>query len=398
MTAKQKLEIRRSEIRQRLGEIAQAENYTDDLRTEQVNLESEYADLERRYRAATIAEDEKQTRQIVEPDGERKAFKRLLDRASIGNILQASLEQRGTDGAEAELQQHFGLAGNQIAIEQLEQRAVTPAPADVGQRQHPIIPQIFPEGVASFLGVGMPTVPVGEQTYTVLTTGATVHTPDENADAAETTGAFTASVLSPKREQASFFWSIEDQARLTGMEPALRQNLRQALSSKFDRTLIHDSGAGLLGGGLTAPNDPGAVATFGGYKKAITDQVDGLYASMPNQVRLLIGSTTYGHAEGLYRTNNQGNNESAFEIMSRKSGGVRVSSHVPAKSSNIQGAIAARRINAMHAVMPIWRGITLIPDNVTKAKSGQIVLTAVALWSLKVLRADGFSRLKFKLA
>lgn len=82
--------------------------------------------------------------------------------------------------------------------------------------------------------------------------------------------------------------------------------------------------------------------------------------------------------------------------MRRKSGGVRVSDHVPAPASNIQGALAARRLNAMHATMPIWRGVTLIPDNISLAKKGQIQLTAVALWSLKVLRSDGFGRLKFK--
>ncbi len=275
---------------------------------------------------------------------------------------------------------------------------MTPAPADVGQSQHPIIPQIFPRGVASFLGVGIPTVPVGEQTYTVLTTGATVGTPAKGADQDESTGAFTATVLSPKRAQASFFWSIEDPARLAGMEAALRQNLRQAMSSKFDGLLLGDTDEGLLAGGLTAPGYPAAVAKFGDYKSAVTAQVDGKYASMPDGVRLLIGAETYRHSEGVYRVANNGTNESGFKVMSRKSGGVRVSDHVAAAASNDQGAIAARRINAMHAVMPIWRGITLIPDNVTKAKSGQLVLTAVALWSLKVLRSDAFSRLKFKLA
>ncbi len=400
MTKLQKIMVRQSEVRERLGEIAAVEELTDELKAEERTLSTELRDLEVKYRAAVAAEGKPDDNNGQAPviDAETRALDRLVGRASIGGILQATLDQRSTDGAEAELQQHFGLSGNQIAVEQLETRAVTPAPADVGQSQHPIIPQIFPAGVASFLGVGMPTVPVGEQTYTVLTTGATVHTPAENADADETTGAFSASVLSPKRAQASFFWSIEDQARLSGMEAALRQNLRQALSSKFDQILVRNTDDGLLGGGLTAPGDPSNVVNFGGYKKAITDQVDGTYASMPDQVVLLIGSETYSHAEGLYRTNNQGNNESAFEVMSRKSGGVRVSSHVPAKASDIQGALAARRLNAMHAVMPIWRGITLIPDNVTKAKSGQVVLTAVALWSLKVLRADGFSRLKFKLA
>ena len=403
MTNRQKLEIRRSEVRSRLAEIAGLDELTDEIRSESKALEAQFSDLEVQYRAAVISEQEKETRKAVEPDAEQKALNRLLERANVGTKILSVVEGRSVRGAEKEVDQHFKIEGDGLAIDYLretsrELRAVTPGPADVGAVQRPIIGEIFPDGVASFLGVSMPTVAVGEQTYTVLTTGADVKTPAENAAAAETTGAFTATVLAPKRAQASFFWSIEDEARLAGMESALRQNLRQALSSKFDRILIHDSGAGLLGGGLTAPNDPTAVATFAGYKSAVTSQVDGLYASMPDQVRLLIGSDTYGHAEGLYRTNNQGNNESAFEIMSRKSGGVRVSSHVPAKASDIQGAIAARRINAMHAVFPTWRRLTVIPDRVTKAANGQVLVTVVALWALKVLRADGFQALKFKLA
>ena len=77
------------------------------------------------------------------------------------------------------------------------------------------------------------------------------------------------------------------------MEDALRSNLTQALSSKFDNILLNDSTAGLLGGGLTAPNDPSSVVDWPGYKGLLTDQVDGHYASMPDQVRMLIGSKTY---------------------------------------------------------------------------------------------------------
>ena len=41
-------------------------------------------------------------------------------------------------------------------------------------------------------------------------------------------------------------------------------------------------------------------------------------------------------------------------------------------------------------VAPIWEGVTIIPDEVTKAASGQIVITAVMLYAVKLLRADGF--------
>ena len=41
-------------------------------------------------------------------------------------------------------------------------------------------------------------------------------------------------------------------------------------------------------------------------------------------------------------------------------------------------------------VAPIWEGVTLIPDEITKAASGQIVITAVMLHAVRILRAEGF--------
>ena len=397
MTDLQKIQKRLSESRESVNELSMKADRSEAEETKLTELRTKHTSVEKEYREALEATTDPK---VIVRDGETREFDEILSRSTVGRILTSALSQRATDGAEAELQAHFGLTSNQVPLEMLETRAVTPAPSDVGASQQPIIPAIFPDGVASFLGVGMPTVGVGEATYTVLTTGATVHTPAKSADAAETTGAFSASVLSPKRAQASFFWAIEDEARLAGMEDALRTNLTQALSSKFDNILLNDSTAGLLGGGLTAPSDPSDVVDWPGYKKLLTDQVDGHYASMPDQVRMLIGSKTYAHQESLYRVLSTagGVNESSYELLVRKSGGVRISSHVVAPSANIQGLIAVRRPSAVHAVMPIWRGVTLIPDRITKAASGQVQLTAVALYGLAVLRSAGFGRLKVKLA
>ena len=63
--------------------------------------------------------------------------------------------------------------------------------------------KFFPDSVSGFLGVGQPTVPVGETVYTVLTTGATVSTPGKGESVAESTGAFTAYTLITE-EGASF--------------------------------------------------------------------------------------------------------------------------------------------------------------------------------------------------
>ena len=41
-------------------------------------------------------------------------------------------------------------------------------------------------------------------------------------------------------------------------------------------------------------------------------------------------------------------------------------------------------------VAPIWEGVTLIPDEITKAGTGQIVVTAVMLHAVKIIRTAGF--------
>ncbi len=126
----------------------------------------------------------------------------MLARANVGVAFDDLLSHRATSGVEKELQTHLGLAGNQIPFDMIrggdmEQRAVTSGATNVGQEQHPIIPYIFPQSASAFLGVSMPTVPVGEAVFSVLTGTLDVHTPAENAAAAETTVSFSSTVLTP---------------------------------------------------------------------------------------------------------------------------------------------------------------------------------------------------------
>ena len=139
----------------------------------------------------------------------------------------------------SELQKEYGLGNNEIHVRQLSQqvetRAVTPAPANVGTDQQPIIPYVFPMACAAWLGVDMPTVSVGEAVFPVLTSTLAVHTPAENASAAETTGAFSADVLAPSRLQAAFEYSREDRARFRDMDSSLRENLSMGLADGLDK-------------------------------------------------------------------------------------------------------------------------------------------------------------------
>ena len=386
MTTAQKLALRASEIRKRLAELAAIDEQTDETRSEIAKLREEYQDVETRAQAAIISEDKPiETRH--QDDAEGREMRELIDRCSIGEIFEAAVEHRSLDGPEREVQEHHDLGENQIPLALLETRAVTPAPADVGQNQAAIIPGVFPQACASFLGVDMPTVGVGEAVFPVLTTNADVKTPAENADAAETTGSFSADVLSPSRLQASFFYSREDRARFAGMGEALRHNLSDALADGLDEQVLSGSN-GLLTGTNLSNHNVNAVTDFASYISNFGySRVDGKYAAMTSELRVVMGSATYAHAGGVYRNNSVDRN--ALDRLMEITGGVKVSAHVPAVASNKQNAVI-RLGKRRDAVAPIWDGVTLIPDEVTKAKAGQIVITAVMLHALKILRADGF--------
>ena len=406
MTPVQRLTLEQSEVRQKINGLLGKDEFTDTERAELGKLTTRAQQVETEYRAAVVAasvDGDGAPEEITTETPEDRELRSLLGDASLGLIFEAVLEHRQIDGREAELQQAYGLAPNQfplelLAVDDLETRAVTPDPADVGQNQAAIIPCVFPRSVGAFLGVDMPTVGVGEAVYPVLTTNATAHTPAEGASAAETTGSFSADVLSPSRLQASFFYSREDRARFAGMDRALRANLNSALADKLDQQIIAGPN-GLLGSAsvLDAIVNASAEADFAAYRGLIYDPavLDGLYAYQASDVRLVVGRHTYNHAAGKYRANNA--DDSAIDSLLRVSGGVRISRHVPDPATSggekdDQAVIISKAPTMPNAVAPIWQGVTLIPDEITKASTGEIVVTAVMLHAVKVLRKGGFVR------
>jgi len=379
-----------------------SDEMSEEQRTELDTLTQRAETLEVEYRAAVVAYPDPV--EVTDEGPEQRELAQLTQDANAGEVLEAVLEHRATSGREAELQQHHGLNSNQIPLSMLfEQRAVTPAPADVGTNQQPIIPPVFPATAAAFLGIDMPTVGVGEVNYPVLTTGATVGTPAENAPQAESTGAFSATVLEPSRLQASFFYSREDRARFAGMDSALRMNLEDSLSNELDKQILA-GGTGLFSADDTSKSgsDPvladhasSAQITYAGYRAAAYERVDGTWAQDIGAIRVLVGNQTCASMASLFRSDNAGD-RAALEDLMAATGGVRVSAHVPAKASKKQNTLFRLGMR-MDAVAPVWEGVTLIPDEITKAANGQIVITAVMLYAFRVLRTGGFYKQEFQL-
>ena len=185
-------------------------------------------------------------------------------------------------------------------------------------------------------------------------------TPAENADADETTGSFSASVLSPARLQSAFFYSREDRARFAGMAESLRQNLSDALSDGLDKQIIAGTNGLLTGTNLTAHNVD-AVTSFASYVSEFGfSRVDGKWASTAADLRALVGAGTYAHMGGVYRSNESDMN--ALDRLMAITGGVRVSAHIPAVSNAHKQNAVVRRGIRRDMVAPVWEGVTLIPD------------------------------------
>ena len=177
------------------------------------------------------------------------------------------------------------------------------------------------------------------------------------------------------------------------MGESLRQALNEALSESLDVQTV--AGADGLLMNLDA-HEQAAVDTYGTYVgKFGFSRVDGRYASNAKSVKVLMGSQTYAHAGSVYRGDQS--QESAIDRLMTITGGVRVSAHVPPAEATKQQAIV-RLGGRRDAVAGIWQGITIIGDEVTMAKQGEIVITAVMLAAVKVLRAGGFFKSESKVS
>ena len=388
MKASQKIALEMSTKREALNALLAVEELTDEQRAEMGTHSTRMQQLEVEARAAILAEDEITITRTDVVDGEDRELRSLIGRANVGNIFEAALEHRATDGVEAELQTHYRVAANAIPLALLETRAVTPAPGQVAQNQSAIIPGVFPQSCAAFLSVDMPTVATGDAVYPVLGTNADVGTPAENAVQAETTGSFTADVLTPSRLQASFFYSREDRARFSGMDEALRMNLSDALADGLDKQILVGA-EGLFTGTKLANHNVSAATTYANYRSELGyGRVDGKFAGSVGDLKIVMGAASYGHCAGVFRSANAGDRAALEDLMS-VTAGVKVSAHVPAVSGNKQNAVI-RLGSRRDMVAPIWEGVTLIPDEITKAANGQIVVTAVMLHAVKILRESGF--------
>ena len=425
MRKSQELTIKLSEARERLNATIEKRNGLKDGEQPGAELIGEMdaatkavAPLEIELRAAITAEgDEDDKAGRDDPDAEAREFDKLLQGASILPYLNEALENKECGGKEHEVRAKLlgeearaGVVPFEMLLppEDTEQRAdaattVAAAVKSPGS-QAPVLERVFARSIAARLMVAMPSVPVGSANYPIMTSGTTAAM--KNAGVAQDAAAasFTGFTLDPKRLTARYLFRIEDQFKLKGYEAVLRRDLAAVMSDQMDNQIINGDGsspdvAGFLSE-LTDPTDPTAVVDWDAYFGNFTAKVDALNAYALSDVRVVEGKETFGKVEALFRTGANGPRASAREYVGSRIGGMSVSSRIPmAEGDNIQtNILALTSYPGRNAVSPIWRAFSVIRDPYTGAASGEVAITAVALWNFKLLRETGFGLYKVKVA
>lgn len=390
MLKSQKLQLEMSEKRRAINEMSQS----DDYKVEELDaLNKEYMNLEVQYSAALITEDEEQKATPTDDlDSQAKEVRGLEHKLSVAKYVTAAMQGTILDGVEAEYQSAKGFTGAGIhmpieallkAKERVEMYAATSAPATAEVNQAEILSRIFATGDGEYLGVRKPGVAVGAHNYPVLTNGVDPETVAKGAPGDKTAAVLTPNVLEPKSIRAQYEVAYEDTFKLRMMEEELRADITEAISEAMDKEIVADFITN-----LTDPTNPTAVATFADYASARGSLVDGRYAKSRSDVRVLVGSNTYAHADSLFHN---GATQSAADRLDPM-----VSPHIPAPASDIQKAVAVRSMG--RAVAPMWPTINLIRDDVTGADEGKIFLNAIAMWNFKILDVMAYRLLEFKLA
>ncbi len=391
-----RLQLRASEVRQRLNELAAVDELGDAEREEIDTLTLELRDVETRYRAALAAE-EPETREGDAGDPEARELRRLHAAASASEVLAAAARASVPTGATAELQAHYGLGAHMIPLRLVaEELASVTTPTGTATQQEETEMPVFPSplGDASntrrfIAGTGALSVP---------TTSEPTDGPDavaESAAVADTTITIGGVTLAPKRIQISAEYTLEDAATFAGLEEDVRRVLREAVADGLDRQAARGT-TGIFDVGADA--DDANEITYAAAVAHAYSRVDGRYATGLAEVGLLCGSETLAKLGSVFAATT-GGDVSAADKLAMLLRDLRVSAHAPAAASDVQQGVfvlGSRR----NAVQAIWegQGIELLRDPYTASATGEVKLTAVVLADFAITRAAGYKRIGFKLA
>ena len=389
MNILQKLQLRQSEIREKLNTLLGNDARTEEQQGELEKLTGEGQQLEPELRAAIIAAPDPQ--EVTTPTGDPEHRERIELRAKTGlaDYLRAAAGGASVSGAAAEYATACGvptvghvpmaLFGRTTPTPEL--RAITPGPAVKGALQ-PTIPYLFERSAAASLGIMMPSVPAGQIQIPKVGTAPPSDTLAKDGTAPATAAAVSLVNQSPVRIAGSFEVRVEDLAVMPTLEAALSEAMQGSLSNELDEQTFNGA-AGELNGLFTQATDVAAASSAETFTTGIARfaaLVDGRHAYNLSDLRAVIGSKTFALYAGLFANANKGD-VSLFDYLTQMLGSIRVSDRVPAVASTAQKGIVVLSASSTPPKIHVWDSMQIVRDPFSGAGVGKVTLTATALVS-----------------
>ncbi|WP_415184396.1 phage major capsid protein [Phaeovulum sp.] len=398
MLQSKNIELRKSEIRQSLSELAGKDNPTEDEVRSMDALDKEYRTAEVKYRAALIAEDSERREAGAEMETRSdKEWSQMLDRFEVRQVALALDEGASLSGATKEIVEELrsqgGFRGIPLPLMALEQRAGETVASGLYEpkQTRDIIARIFPNSVAARIGVQSVNIPQGTVEYPVATAGAVAGWANgELADVgAATAFATTEKVLSPDQTLGAQMILSRKSLKMTGagLETAIRSDMSAAIATALDNAVINGTGAtgqplGLIPGAVTygiTATDVASLATWAAFRAEVIAFMEANAITDPAQVRVAFPPAIWG---GLDNALISGTAVSELDRMAAHGIKPVLANQVPADT-----AILTTTVNGIApAFLGLWGAVDLIRDPYTKAASGQLVLTGLVTADVQVAR------------
>lgn len=389
MLTSKKIELRRSEIRQNLAELAANDNPSADETRKMSELDLEYRTAETRYRAAVIAEDE----QRAEAKGELETrsgseWAEMMGKFELRQVALSLDEGTAIDGATKEIIDEMrskgGYQGTPVPYAALETRAGETVSGDQIDPKtiRPTIDRIFPNSVAAQLGVQRIGIARGELAFPVATAGAVFGWADaelSNVGAANPY-ATTERSLSPDHTGGAQMVISRKSLKQAGegLEQSIRRDLNAVIGTELDRVVVNGTGAdgqplGIIPGAATygfTSTAVGAVASWAAFRAEVVAFMQANAITSASQVNLAFDPAIWADLDEALIS---GTAVSEWDRLTKHVGTPAVSNVIPAASAvmtaNVQGVAPG--------YLGLYGGVDLIRDPYTKAGQGSLVLTGL---------------------
>jgi HK97 family phage major capsid protein len=389
MLLSKKLELRRSEIRQSLSELANIEAPSEEQTRKIGDLDTEYRAKETQYRAALISEDEE--RDAAKGELETRSgseWAEMMGKFELRQVALALDEGTAIDGATKEIVDEMrasgGYQGTPIPFAALETRAGETVSGDQIDPKaiRPTIDRIFPNSVAAQLGVQRIGIARGELAFPVATSGAVFGWSDgelANVGAANPY-ATTERSLSPDHTGGAQMVISRKSLKQAGegLEQSIRRDLNAVIGTELDRVVINGTGAdgqplGVIPGagtyGITS-TAIGAIATWATFRTEVVAFMEANAITSASQVNLAFNPAIWADLDEALIS---GTAVSEWDRLTKHVGTPAVSNVIPTASAvmtaNVQGIAPG--------YLGLYGGVDLIRDPFTKAGQGSLVLTGL---------------------